>query len=358
MNRQWLRLTIWFGLTVLAVSGGFVLAGHLLEWPDRTSDTISPQSAPPFPSGSSHQDNVTLHSVGTWVSYRLQAVYALTSLIAIAIVALVLSRRSIRPLVEIQRQLELVATPNLGKKIWVDTDDPQIQALVDHINALLSRMNVAFLNLQQFSAQVAHEIRTPLTVMRLKLEHAAERIEPQLAEEIQAELLRLTLHVEQALLIARAEQGQVQLARRRFDLEPMLQEVAGDFRLLAQEDSRDVVVISHPTFVDADPNHVRQILHNLFANATKHGRGTIKVKLRQSPDQVRLLIANKTDHSEIEEVNLGFGKRMVAALVALHGNMELHFRSKEQYHVVQLLFNSEDHQKDSSITAPSESGSL
>ena len=99
-------------------------------------------------------------------------------------------------------------------------------------------MHIALMNLHQFSSQVAHELRTPLTVMRLKLEQAAEKIDPQLAEEIQTELLRLTLHVEQALLIARAEQGQISLNRVTFNLEPLLLEIVGDFRLLANDEGR------------------------------------------------------------------------------------------------------------------------
>jgi signal transduction histidine kinase len=194
------------------------------------------------------------------------------------------------------------------------------------------------MNLHQFSSQVAHELRTPLTVMRLKLEQAAEKIDPQLAEEIQAELLRLTLHVEQALLIARAEQGQISLNRVTFDLEPLLLEIIGDFRLLANDEGREIAVSSSPATIYADPNYMRQILHNLFANALKHGRELVRARLRSSASRVSLIVVNTPKVISEEELNLGLGKRLVAALVGAHGNIRVHFRTAERFHIAQLVF--------------------
>jgi signal transduction histidine kinase len=259
-------------------------------------------------------------------------------LLAFAIVAFILAKKMLAPLRSLNTQLDLITPRTLARKVWVQGDIPELQLLVEQINALLARMHIALMNLHQFSSQVAHELRMPLTVMRLKLEQAAEKIDPQLAEEIQAELLRLTLHVEQALLIARAEQGQISLDRATFDLEPLLLEIIDDFRLLASDEEREITVSSSPAAVYADPNYVRQILHNLFANALKYGRDQVRVRLRSLRGRVSLTVVNTPKASSQEELSLGLGKRLIAALVGAHDNIRVHFRTAERFHAAQLVF--------------------
>ena len=255
-----------------------------------------------------------------------------------AVVALVVAKKFLDPVRSLNTQLDLITPRTLARKVWIHQDLPEMQLLVEQINALLARMSIALMNLHQFSSQVAHELRTPLTVMRLKLEQAAEKIDPQLAEEIQAEMLRLTLHVEQALLIARAEQGQITLNRATFDLEPLFLDIISDFRLLAHDEGRQITVSSSPATIYADPNYIRQILHNLLANALKHGRDVVRARLRSSSSRVTLIVMNTPKAESDDELNLGLGKRLVAALVGAHGNIRVRFRTADRFHAVQLIF--------------------
>jgi signal transduction histidine kinase len=338
MKTLWLQLLLWFGLTFLAVSAIFVLFDDVRVKaiaPDaRTRVQAEPPQGPNFP-GSQLDELMTADSRST---VRKQSAYALAILLAFTAVALVVARKIVAPVRSLNTQLDLITPRTLARKVWLPDDLPEMQLLAEQINALLARMNIALMNLHQFSSQVAHELRTPLTVMRLKLEQAAEKIDPQLAEEIQAELLRLTLHVEQALLIARAEQGQISLNQVTFDLEPLLLEITSDFRLLASDEGREIVVSSTPATVHADPNYMRQILHNLFANALKHGRDIVRARLRSHGSRVSLIVVNTPTVISEEELNLGLGKRLVAALVGAHGNMRVHFRTAERFHVAQLVF--------------------
>jgi signal transduction histidine kinase len=338
MKSLWFQLFLWFGITFIGVSASFLLLDNLRDKvtaPDTRTTVPAKTSQPLSNAAQSVQDPTTTSSRST---VRLQSAYGLAMLLAFAIVAFMVARKFLAPVRSLNTQLDLITPRTLARKVWVQEDMPEMQVLVEQINALLARMHIALMNLHQFSSQVAHELRTPLTVMRLKLEQAAEKIDPQLAEEIQAELLRLTLHVEQALLIARAEQGQISLNRVTFDLEPLLLEIIGDFRLLANDEGREIAVSSSPATIYADPNYMRQILHNLFANALKHGRELVRARLRSCAGRVSLIVVNTPKVISEEELNLGLGKRLVAALVGAHGNIRVHFRTAERFHIAQLVF--------------------
>jgi signal transduction histidine kinase len=338
MKSLWFQLLLWFGVTFIAVSASFLLLDNFREKVTTPGirTTVQANTSEPLGNGVRSAEEPTTTSSRSTV--RLQSAYGLAMLLAFAVVAFIVAGKLVAPLRSVNTQLDLITPRTLARKVWVQQDLPEMQLLVEQINALLARMHIALMNLHQFSTQVAHELRTPLTVMRLKVEQAAERIDPRLAEEIQAELLRLTLHVEQALLIARAEQGQIALSQASFDLEPLLLEIIDDFRLLANDEGREIDVSSCPVTVYADPNYMRQILHNLFANALKHGRGTVRARLRSSRNRVSLVVANIPRPVGEEELNLGLGKRLIAALVGAHGNIRVHFRTSKSLHVAQLVF--------------------
>jgi signal transduction histidine kinase len=136
---------------------------------------------------------------------KVFGLFSLVMAIAFAIVGWLVVRKTFAPMVALNDQLSSIEPNHLQVRVQVQTEDKELNELQDHINGLLSRISLSFHQLQSYSAQVAHELRAPLTIIRLKIEEAADKIEPALAEEIQTELLRLTMHVEQALLIARAE---------------------------------------------------------------------------------------------------------------------------------------------------------
>ena len=92
-------------------------------------------------------------------------------------------------------------------------------------------------------------------------------------------------------------------------------------------------------FVIADPNYMRQILDNLLTNALRHGAHDIHIRLSRSAHDVALIIANETKPGE-HELSLGFGKRIIAALVALHTNMQYQSRSTKRCYVVRLGFTA------------------
>jgi signal transduction histidine kinase len=330
MRAAWFRFAFWFFLTFAAVSVFFFGTLYLFARPaleaGMTGRGAEADLGPAL---------VTNLGLGWMV--KILVLFGLVMAIAFAVVGWLVVRKTFAHIVALNDQLSSIEPNHLQVRVQVQTEDKEVNELQDHINGLLSRISLSFHQLQSYSAQVAHELRAPLTIIRLKIEEAADKIEPALAEEIQTELLRLTMHVEQALLIARAEQGHLRPNPARFDLANLLEDVAQDYRLLARDQGRQIEVAAQKSPVSADPKYLKQILYSLLTNSLRHGRGTIYATLQQVPPVTILSIRNqvKTEDSD-ETLDLGLGRRIVAALAALQQNMQVKTDRSEGWYEVTL----------------------
>jgi signal transduction histidine kinase len=323
MRASWIRFVFWFFLTFVAVSAIFFGAIYLVLGAEFTR-----LNAPQSP---------LTQKEGVILLGKILGFYAVAMGTAFSLVSWLLIRKTFAPIVSVNDQLSSIEPNNLQVRVKIQTDDNELHELQEHINGLLSRISLSFHQLQSHSAQVAHELRAPLTIIRLKIEEAADKIEPSLAEEIQTELLRLTMHVEQALLIARAEQGHLRPNPIRFDLAELLGDVAQDFRLLARDQGRQIEVKAQKSLVSADPKYLKQILYSLLTNSLRHGRGTIYATLETAAGSTALCIKNlvKTEDPD-ETLDLGLGRRIVAALTALQQNMRVKTERNEGWYKVTL----------------------
>ncbi|HEY4815760.1 MAG TPA: HAMP domain-containing sensor histidine kinase [Chthoniobacterales bacterium] len=331
MKASWFRLIGWFSLTFVGISFLFFGTIYLLE-------SNVPAAAPSVETGRlDSRLPVGVAKREVVLSPELLSLYGLLIALSVALVAWVAVRKIFAPLVSLNDQLDSIEPNNLQVQVQIQTDDSELSQLQEHINGLLARISLSFHQLQSHSAQVAHELRAPLTIIRLKIEEAADKIEPALAEEIQTELLRLTMHVEQALLVARAEQGHLRPNRIRFDLGELLEDVAQDFRLLAKEQGRQIEVSTARSLVTADPKYLKQILYSLLANSLRHGRGTVYAALQPGARSTVLSIKNRIKSEDSDEtLDLGLGRRIVAALTALQQNMEVQTKREEGWYEVTL----------------------
>ncbi len=332
------RLTLWYGLGFGVVTAAFIFLLHLTletQLLEKACSKINPE----LPDWRLHNSltEVEVHQIADEL---LKA--ALLWLIPVVIVAIAggfwLARQSLRPIANVNRQLQNKNPGNLGEPISLPELDDEFRDLVRQLNELLGRLDGSFTEMNTYAAKVAHELRTPLAILRLKVEQAGDRIAPELADELESELHRLTHVVDQSLLIARAEQGRVMAMRSVFNLSTTVTEVVEDFQLLAAEQNRKFTLKSVPEcWVTADPRHVRQIAHNLLTNALKHGDGDLLVRLKRSGDSAVLLVGNRARRTETTEPALGLGLRVAAALLRLEPEMQLHRRHGAHYHVARLL---------------------
>ena len=331
------RLTLWFGIGFIVITAAFtILIHHTLE--AELLQKACSKAYPELPDWNLH-NSLTEIEVKSIADELMKS--ALLWAMPVLLVAIAggywLARQSLRPIASVNRQLQAKNPGNLGEPIALPEADTEFRDLLRQLNDLLARLDASFGEMNNYAAKVAHELRTPLSIMRLKVEQAGERIAPELAEELENEMHRLTHVVDQSLLIARAEQGRLLPMRSVFDFSAAVAEVVGDFQLLAAEQNRKFTLqAAKDCWVSADPRHLRQITHTLLTNALKHGRGDLTVRLKRHSHCAVLLVSNRMNRTASPEPTLGLGLRVVAALLRLEPEVRLQRRRGNDYYTTLL----------------------
>ncbi|WP_409364256.1 heavy metal sensor histidine kinase [Burkholderia sp. Bp9143] len=219
-----------------------------------------------------------------------------------ALVAMLLSywliRTALVPLREIVSNTGRITVDRLDARLDAARAPRELRALVDAQNAMLGRLQQAFGHLSQFSADLAHDLRTPLNNMRGATEVALAR--PRTPGEYQAllesnleEYDRLARMIENVLFLARAEHPTFVTRQRAFDVHDELTRIAEYFEGLADEAGSTLRVDGHGQLT-ADVELFRRAVGNLLANALRYTRagGVIALRVDETADAVHVVVEN------------------------------------------------------------------
>lgn len=344
------RLAAWFGISVLLLFTAFIgftyyylrSELHNKNWQKNYPDH------PDWKLHGSYSEAEVADIMEELIEISL--LYGIPLALVAVIIGFALSNKSLRPIASLNEQLNAIRAPDLSRRIELPEVDAEFRGLVKHLNELLGRIEHAYTDMSEYAAKVTHELRTPLAILRLKVEQVGDRIPPELAEQLQTELHQITHVIDQSLLIAKADQGRLRLQPRVFDLAQLVGDIAEDFALLAQENDRLVRLFPmQPSPVVVDPKYTRQILHNLFTNALKHGQGNIHVRLAQRRGRWVLVIGNGLrPRSSAQPETLGLGLRVVDTLLGLQPEIKYRRRCGRRDYLARLSFP----------IAPAQSGEL
>jgi two-component system sensor histidine kinase BaeS len=151
-----------------------------------------------------------------------------------------------------------------------------VRALARAFNTMSARLSAIDSQRRSFLADVAHELRTPLSIMRGRLEAMLDGIYPRDDDHLRA-ILAHAVSLEQLVgdvaTVASAETGGLPLHREQVDLVVLANAVADDFGETARAAGVEIrlLVGAGATPITADPARIRQTLANLVANALRYG---------------------------------------------------------------------------------------
>ncbi len=208
--------------------------------------------------------------------------------IASTLIAITVTRRGLRPLGQMRRALERVQPAHLNERIDPKRWPSELRPLAASFDDMLGRLEDSFTRLSQFSADLAHELRTPVGNMLGEAQVALTRDRrPEeyraVIESAAAECERLSGIIDNLLFLARAESAEQQVNRSIFNGRYALEKIASFYEVSA-EDAQIKITCEGETDVFADPLLFNRAVGNLVENAlrfTPQG-GEVRISLRRS----------------------------------------------------------------------------
>lgn len=199
-----------------------------------------------------------------------------------------LANKALKPVDHITQTARMITSQNLNQRIKVPKVKDEISRLVETFNEMISRLDQSFQQIKQFTADVSHELKTPLTILKGEVEvtlrkkresHEYEQILNSNLEEIN----RVSQIVDDLLLLAKADLGEVRLNKKDMNLTETLNEIATQVNILAQHKNIRVETMNHEEDVHifADPLRMRELLLNLIENGIKYTEdgGSVRIAL-------------------------------------------------------------------------------
>lgn len=257
-----------------------------------------------------------------------------------------LAHRALRPVDRMTRTAQRISGEHLSERLQETGSDDELDRLAKTLNDMLGRLDQAFHQMRQFSADASHELKTPLTILKGEMEVALRT--PRSPEEYQSvlksgleEIDRIDHLVEGLLLLARADAGVLRLDLQPVAFDKLVRETCEQMKVVAQTRAVDLRTGSlEPATVRGDIAHLRRLVLNLVDNGIKYtpagGRVTLSLINRDDKaflkitdtgvglsEKDQLSIFNRfhrsTDTRSRDEKGVGLGLSIARSIAEAHG---------------------------------------
>lgn len=209
------------------------------------------------------------------------------------------SSRVVRPIANMSATAASISASNLSQRIDDSHVDTELAGLAKVLNGTFERLQSAFDQQTQFTADASHELRTPLAVIRSHADWALNK--PRSSDEYRESITacrsaaeRMTGLVDGLLTLARADAGFPGLRREPVELQSLAQREVDMIRPLAAEKGIDLSAKLMPATVHGDPDALTRVIHNLLANAVQYcpPNGSVLICTQTDGDEVTLEVAD------------------------------------------------------------------
>jgi len=222
-----------------------------------------------------------------------------TILIGIGIIALVfavavghlLARRLSQPILKTVEVTKQIADGNYSVRMEESTKTKEVDMLIHSINHLAGSLEKMEKLRKQLTEDVAHELRTPITVLQAHIEAMVEGVwQPtmQRLESCYEETVRIGKLVSDLENLAMVESDSLKLDKTEIDLYDIIHMTVNSFETEINNKNLDVSVSGSSLSIFADCDRIRQVLVNLLSNAVKYSNdgGRIKIELFETKEMV------------------------------------------------------------------------
>jgi heavy metal sensor kinase len=224
-----------------------------------------------------------------------------------SIVGYWIAGRALAPVTEIAMAARSIGGADLSRRVAVPENRDELQYLAVTMNAMLSRIEDAFRHISQFTANAAHELRTPVAVIRATAEVALLR-RPGDIETYREALVRILTEAKKnaellndMLSLTKADAGTNVLRLNPIDLGDNMRQACEGVELLAREKGVrfEASIGEDPVYVSADGDHLRRLWLILLDNAVTYTPRGHRIQVRMYSDKAGHVIC------EVEDKGIG-----------------------------------------------------
>jgi len=287
-------------------------------------------------------------------SNEIQSVYFITeckekiifALLASSVVAVlfgfIVAKKGLSKLKEFEYKIDKINVDSLHERVNINEWPTEIQNLGIKFNIMLDRIQSVFVQMSQFSSDIAHELRTPINNLKIMTElaindksHNEKNI--QMLEKYIIEYDYLSKLIENLMFCARSDNGQIKLNKKTFDAKKEILNICEYYQPMADERKIEII-LQGGSLVYADMVLFKRAVNNLLSNALKYtlNNGKINISIKKIKSSIKVCITDtgigipsehlkkigdrfyKINDTRSQSGGLGLGLSILKSIVDLH----------------------------------------
>ncbi len=208
-----------------------------------------------------------------------------TSISATIAVGYFMAKKALKPVDQIRKAAVKISSSNLDERIDVSGRRDELGRLAETFNAMINRLKDAFQRINQFSIDVSHELKTPLTILKgetevaLRKERGNEDYKKLLMSHLE-EVDRMTRIIDDLLLLSKADTKEITMNIEDISLRDLIVDVCMDMKMFADNKGTELHVKElEDVRIKGDELKLRRMLWNIVENGIKYTQNGGKVEV-------------------------------------------------------------------------------
>jgi heavy metal sensor kinase len=235
-----------------------------------------------------------------------------TSIIVTIVVGYFMAKKALKPVDQIRRAAVKISSSNLDEKIDITGRRDELGRLAETFNAMIGRLKDAFQRINQFSIDVSHELKTPLTILKgetevaLRKEREKDDYQKLLLSNLE-EIDRMSCIIDDLLLLSKADTKEIKLNIEEVALRDLIMDVCMNMKVVADKKDVDLQISElEDVRLKGDELKLRRMLLNIVENGIKYSHIGGKVSVSSYVNDGYAKIDVKDDGIGISEEDIKY----------------------------------------------------